>query len=191
MDSCNTWQCYNSFAPWLSAIGTITISALALWLSMRDKVVRLEGYFSKVIISSNGNKSSQFEGYALVFVNIGTRDVEVTSYIWQSRSMLLKKQRALITSHLSSGVSHLSSKFPCRLKDGQSGKLVFERDFIEALETSESFIFKRNPLNAFFHVFTSTIILTTSVGKKIKVKIPFDSKLTFWKSYCRWRKPKA
>ena len=37
---CNTWNCINSFALWLSAIGMVRISSITLWLTVKDKLIR-------------------------------------------------------------------------------------------------------------------------------------------------------
>ena len=186
MESCTTWECVNSFAPWLSAIGTILISGLALWLSVRDRFIRLSADFSGAVIA---NKIENNRVYSLHFVNIGPRDVRVVNFEWHWGGVLfLKPKIAFIQPYLNETVASLSSKLPVKLSDGESATLFFRLDFIEQLDDPQSFLFPKRNMKAIFRIFTSEIYLCTSVGKKIRVKIKPGIRLELWRRYRKYNK---
>lgn len=190
METCNTWQCINSFAPWLSAVGTITISGIALWLSLRDKFIRLRSNFSGGLIPSYDPQKLDTYVYILDFVNIGAREVKIVNFEWHSRKLpVFKKIRSVIHPYQDDRVARFSSKFPVRLKDGESGQIVFANDFIEVLEQPELFIFSKNSVQAFIQIFSSNIYLCTSVGKKIKVTMKTGIRKELWNKYKKYNKP--
>jgi hypothetical protein len=189
LEPCNTWQCFNSFAPWLSAIGIIFISGTALWLSVRDKVIRLDANFSGSLIASYDPMKLDTYVYLLDFVNIGVRDVQITNFLWCSKKIpFSKSQRSFIQPYLDPRVTSMCSKFPMKLKDGDSARLFFPANFIEALDEPELFIFPNNFVYAFFRIFTSEIYLCTSVGTKIKVKIRSGIRRELWRKYEKYNK---
>jgi hypothetical protein len=53
MESCNTWQCVNSFVPWIAALLGTSISVLTFWLSVRDKVIRVDSRLSIAQLAGN------------------------------------------------------------------------------------------------------------------------------------------
>lgn len=189
MEACNTWQCISSFAPWLSAFGTIFISGVALWLSVRDKFIRLKANYSGSLIPSYDPQKLDTYAYVLDFVNVGARDVQVTNFEWHwKHAPFLKKQRIFMQPYLDERVAHLCSKFPMRLTDGESARLFFASDFIEKLDSPASFLFPANSIKAFFRIFTSEIFLCTSVGRKIKVRMRPGMRREIWRRYKKYNK---
>lgn len=189
METCDTWQCINSFAPWLSAIGMIFISGIALWLSVRDKVIRVDASFSGSLISSSDPNKLDTYAYVLHFVNVGARNVHITNFMWHSKKTPFSKhQRSMIQPYLDIKVAHLCSKFPMKLTDGDSARLYFKNDFIESLDEPELFIFPKNAIHAFFRIFTSKIYLCTSTEKQIKVKIKSGMRRELWCKYKKYNK---
>ncbi|HHX8330657.1 TPA: hypothetical protein ACVOYW_004448 [Vibrio alginolyticus] len=73
METCNTWECFNSFASWLSAIGTLLVSGIALWLSVRDRFIRMSNRFSLGVLANGGELNMKV--FVLEFTNIGVRPV--------------------------------------------------------------------------------------------------------------------
>ena len=47
---CSDWNGINSFALWLSALGMVTISAITLWLTLKDKLIRIVSEFNIGVI---------------------------------------------------------------------------------------------------------------------------------------------
>jgi hypothetical protein len=97
--------------------------------------------------------------------------------------------RSVIHPYQDDRVARFSSKFPVRLKDGESGQIVFANDFIEVLEQPELFIFSKNSVEAFIQIFSSNIYLCTSVGKKIKVTMKTGIRKELWNKYKKYNKP--
>lgn len=189
MEACNTWQCFNSFAPWLSAFGTILISGLALWLSVRDKFIRLKANYSGSLIPSYDPMKLDTYAYVLDFVNIGVREVQVINFEWHFKNApFLKRQRIFMQPYLDERVAKLCSKFPMRLSDGETARLYFASDFVEKLDSPERFLFPNNRMKAFFRIFTSEIYLCTSVGRKIKVHMKTGMRREIWKRYKKYNK---
>ncbi len=181
MEACNTWQCFNSFAPWLSAFGTILISGLALWLSVRDKFIRLKANYSGRIIPSYDPMRLDTYAYVLDFVNVGAREVQVTNFEWHwKHAPFLRRQRTFIQPYLDERVARLCSKFPMRLCDGDTARIYFASDFIEKLDSPDRFLFPANTMKAFFRIFTSEIYLCTSLGQKIKVQMKAGMRREIW-----------
>ena len=189
MEACNTWQCLNSFAPWLSAFGTILISGVALWLSVRDRFIRLKANYSGSLIPSYDPMKLDTYAYVLDFVNVGAREVHVTNFEWHwKHSPFLKKQRSIIQPYLDERVARLCSKFPMRLGDGETARIFFASDFIEKLDEPDVFLFSTSSMKAFFRIFTSEIYLCTSVGRKIKVKMKSGMRREIWRRYKKYNK---
>ncbi|OHU90551.1 hypothetical protein BET10_05100 [Pseudoalteromonas amylolytica] len=189
MEACNTWQCFNSFAPWLSAFGAILISGLALWLSVLDKFIRLKANYSGCIIPSYDPMRLDTYAYVLDLVNVGTREVQVTNFEWHwKHAPFLRRQRTVIQPYLDERVTRLCSKLPMRLSDGDTARINFASDFIEKLDSPERFLFPANTMKAFFRIFTSEIYLCTSVGRKIKVQMKAGMRREIWSRYKKYNK---
>ena len=75
MQACETWECVNILGNLISAIGTVVLSGIALWLSDRDRFIRMSNRLSwGVIAPYNGENINVF---ILSFTNIGARPVTV------------------------------------------------------------------------------------------------------------------
>ena len=59
----DTWLFINSFAPWVSAVGTVLISGVALWLSVRDRRVQLRATLSSGVIPQDNPSILNFFVY--------------------------------------------------------------------------------------------------------------------------------
>ncbi|CUA87802.1 hypothetical protein [Pseudidiomarina woesei] len=189
MEACNTWQCINSFAPWLSAVGMIVISGIALWLSVRDRFLRLGASYSGGFIPSSDPMKLDTYVYVLDFVNIGARDVQIVNFEWHWKHVpLFKRQRTFLSPYLDERVVKYCSKFPMRLTDGESATLFFPADFIEKLDAPENFLFPTSRIKAFFRIFTSEIYLCTSVGKKVKADMKSGMRREIWRRYKKYNK---
>lgn len=157
-----TWRFINTFAPWLSAIGTLSAVAVALYLSRRDRRLRLEVSAGRRLIITQGVGEPQTY-LAIKVVNVGHREAEVTSIGW--RVGLFRRQCA-IQSIMSDGIS---STLPVRLKDGEEANYflplnedakwlnIFVRDFLL--------------LHPKLWVWTIRIRARTSVGPMFESKI--------------------
>jgi hypothetical protein len=60
LPACDTWNCVNSFAGWIAATGTILVSLLAIWFSIKDKILRIKSSFDAGLIPSTTEASLIF-----------------------------------------------------------------------------------------------------------------------------------
>jgi hypothetical protein len=78
-----TWTFINSFADWLSALGTVSAVILALYLARRDKNVRLEVSAGHRIVVTPGTEGPYPEYLMIRIVNIGHREAQITNIGWK------------------------------------------------------------------------------------------------------------
>jgi len=185
LSSCATWECINSFAPWFAAFGTVLVSGIALWLSWKDRLIQVNARFSYGLIPSADPDVLDREVYILEFINVGSRTVTITNYEWRifSSFNLFRRIRYFTFPHRDAELGSLCSMFPVELSDGKQGQVFHKIEFFEELEHSDDHLFSQTPSIAFFRIFTFTMILSTTVGKKVKVTIPFDVRVNIWQRY--------
>ncbi len=103
----DTWKFINTFAPWLSAIGTITAVCVSLYFSRRDRRLRLEVTASYRYIPQNN------QGYIHIrIINIGNRTAKITGIGW--RVGVVGRYGAFDSLD-----KKLSDTIPVTLKDGE------------------------------------------------------------------------
>ena len=184
MDSCNTWQCVNSFAPWISALGTTAISGLALWLSVRDKIIRLDSRLSIAQIAGKDPKILDRWAYMISFINVGARPVTINNFEWRLKSYPFGRLQIKVTfPHMDQRFSLLCTKLPAKLTDGEQGQVLHPINFFKSIDKSADFLFAENAVIAFYRINTFNIFITTSVGETKKVKIARGIRNEIWKQY--------
>lgn len=114
----DTWKFINTFAPWLSAIGTLSAVALSLYLARRDKNIRLEVSAGHRIVVGPGSQEPYPEYLSIYVVNVGHRDAQITNIGWKVG--VFRKHHA-VQSTINDGIS---STIPVRLKDGEEAKFL-------------------------------------------------------------------
>ncbi|SMN17354.1 hypothetical protein CRYPA_1465 [uncultured Candidatus Thioglobus sp.] len=116
------WKFVNSFAPWLSAIGSLSAVFLALYLSRQDKRVRLDVSVGHRLIITPGEPGPHPECLAIKIVNVGHREAQISNLTWKTG--IFKKSYAvqMTTRDL------LSSPMPHRIKDGEEANYFIELD---------------------------------------------------------------
>lgn len=194
LDACTTWECINSFASWLAAIGTIIISGLALWLSWRDNLIRVKASFDYGLLPGEDPRVLDREMYVLEFTNIGRRTVSLTNYEWRIRrwSWVWKYKRWITFPYLDSEIGHLCSKFPVELHDGKAGHIFHKASFFNELEVKDNYhLFARSKAIAFIRIFDFQIVLKTTTGKEIRVYIPVRVRKNIWHRYVKERSKKT
>ena len=74
MVNCDTWTFVNSFAPWLSAVGTLAAVVFSLYITLADRSrVRVRAWMNNEETTSDGEST-----YKLISIRvIKTRDKEV------------------------------------------------------------------------------------------------------------------
>jgi hypothetical protein len=76
-----TWRFINTFAPWLSAAGTVTAVAVSLYLARQDRRVRLSVNASIWILQTLGQEDH--EEFITVNVIRSFREITVTGFGWE------------------------------------------------------------------------------------------------------------
>lgn len=112
----DTWKFINTFAPWFSAIGTITAVILSLHLARRDKHIRLEVTGGHRLIVTPGVPGPHPEYLVINIVNVGHREAQIKNIGWK---VGIFKKRYAVQTTTNDGTS---SPLPIRLKDGEEAK---------------------------------------------------------------------
>jgi hypothetical protein len=116
------WKFINSFAPWLSAIGSLSAVFLALYLSRQDKRVRLDVSVGHRLMITPGQAGPHPEYLAIKIVNIGHREAQISNLTWKTG--IFKKSYAVQTTTR----DLISSPMPHRIKDGEEASYFIELD---------------------------------------------------------------
>lgn len=165
----DTWLFINSFAPWLSAIGTIAAVFVALYLARRDKTIRLKVSAGHRLIITPGRSGPDPEYIAIKIVNIGHRDAQVTGIGWKTGLFEKRYFKQLINSN------EFSSILPIRLHDGEKANYYIslnkETNWLENF--SEKMI---SPPFQRLQVHFIKLQVFTSVGKTIETTIETNLK---------------
>jgi hypothetical protein len=106
------WELYNSFANWLSAIGTLLAVTVSLLLARRASKATASASVRLNIIIETGNAGPYPEYVVFRLVNTGMQPIRVTQIGW---SMGLFKKRYAVQMY----DQLLSSKLPADLEHGQ------------------------------------------------------------------------
>ncbi|EGQ9468953.1 hypothetical protein C4H03_RS23210 [Vibrio parahaemolyticus] len=183
MEECNTWECVNSFSYWLSAIGTLLVSGIALWLSVRDRFIRMSNRFSIGALLNGAGLDMNV--YVLEFTNIGVRPVTVTNYKWRIPFNGSRKSSLITFPQLDDRVAPYCSKLPIELTDGKSGNIFHTEDFFTNRDDPKAFLYPENKLIAFLRIHLFRVYICTSVGDDISVKIDRSLRRKLWKEYLK------
>ena len=148
-----TWKFINSFAPWFSAIGTVSAVILSLKLARKDRNVKLKVSAGHRVLIAQG-VSERPEYLSIRVVNIGHRDAQIINIGWKAG--IFKKRHAI--QILDSNTS--SSELPVRLKDGE------EATYLISLSDNWLSEFSNTMLKpaTFFQMYFLKLQVTTSLG---------------------------
>lgn len=154
-----TWRFINTFAPWLSALGTILAVVVSLYLATRDRRIRLKVAAGiRTIVFAGQTLESGVKVISIRVTNVGFRTATVTSVFWRVglfRKVILEQVPSTIPS---------SSSLPATIADGREASYPlelseFERMNIEGFRKSASSWFPK------FFVRPIKIGVSTSTGK--------------------------
>ncbi len=120
--------------------------------------------------------------YILSFTNIGKRSITVTNYEWNIPASG-KRRRFITFPQMDRPVSHLCTKLPVELTDGKSGHIFHVESFFRNIDKPEEFLYPKNSLSGWFKIHFFKMFISTSIGKKIKVKIHRRVRQSLWKEY--------
>ena len=160
---CEQWAFINTFAPWVSAVGTLLAVIVSLYISYSTRKISLKIY-SDIYIYNEYEKDEEYIG--IYVINTGYRTVFLNSTTCISFQVGLLKKRNIVI-----GWKHIdnakSSNFPYRLGENETAYLFIKinNDDGDWLEN-----FKKKMLKGYF-LFSLRIIVYPNVGKPFKVKI--------------------
>jgi hypothetical protein len=185
ISACATWECVNSFADWVAAIGTILISAMALWLSMRDRIPRVEATFDAALIPGQNPRILDRWVYILLMTSVRVMPVTISNFKWVYRERILKKGYAITFPYEDKEFGRRCTPLPCELTFGKQAHLLHRDEFF--LDLENQFLFDRNKLKSWWKIRTFYIVVQSTIGKEFKAKIHKRARARIWKEYKKWR----
>lgn len=177
MPECESWQCINSFAPWVSAIGTLLISGLALWLAIKDRRINLKARLSLGVLPGQNQRVLNRRVFVLSFTNNGYRKVTVTNHCWK---IPFRKGISFLMPNLDQELGPLCTKIPVELDDGQEGHAFYDERFFLILDNPEGMFFPPNKFIAWVRIYLFRAYICTTVGKRVKVSIDRAVRRKLW-----------
>lgn len=115
-----TWRFINTFAPWLSALGTLAAVATALYLAYHDRRINLAVRASLRIQFIRGGGPGHGDRFVSVnVINRGRRRATVSGIGW--RLGLLKQREFLVPDYRGPTI-------PAKLEDGDEAAFLFPLD---------------------------------------------------------------
>lgn len=154
------WKYINTFAPWLSAIGTISAVVVSLYLARSEKPVRLKIQAdTRTIIDSNNEEYLIIEA-----INIGSKKANIIGLGW-TLGIFIKKSFIQIVKEDYTDL--YSSKLPISLMDGEEARWFVPlkgKKWLKNFSTDLSF-FPR------WSLYWMRLEVFTSNGGKFKTKI--------------------
>ncbi|HQM44154.1 MAG TPA: hypothetical protein PLI72_10475 [Smithellaceae bacterium] len=156
-----SWQFINTFAPWLSALGTLGVVVVSLWLAFRGMPTRIKVSAGNRIIVGG---IRPYPDYLVIsIVNVGQRKVRITGIGWKIG--WFKKSYAMQNPD----INPFSSSIPVDLDESQEAKFLIplkgEADWLNNF--AHDFLGKRPRLNCS----SIKIQAWTSVGKVFESRI--------------------
>lgn len=183
---CDTWNCFNSFALWISAIGMVTVSSISLWLSIKDKLVLVDGIFRLALIPSDLSNPHTLDRkvFCLSFVNMGRRKVKIDNFSLCSKVNIFKRNYTTLFPQLEPSLKMVNTQFPIRLDEMENSNIFFDLDFFKNLDNSvRTILFDSNYFLTWYKINTAYFLLDTSIGKQFKIKIHKEAKKRLWQQY--------
>lgn len=158
-----TWKFINTFAPWLSALGTLSAVSVSLYLARAAKPLKLEIRAGHRIIVETGQKGTPPEFLFVSVINTGHRIATITNIGWKIG--LFKKRHAIQVVQK----DMYSSGVPVKIDDGEEAKWLIP------LDLADNWIqrFARDFLKPYprWNLFWLRLQIHTSVGKTFEARI--------------------
>jgi len=159
-----TWKFINTFAPWLSALGTLLAVIISLYLALAEKPIKLKVRVGHRIMIEQGGEGKPPDFLYISAINIGHRITAINNISWKIG--FWKKQYAvqLIDDNLL-----YSSNIPVKINDGEEAKwfipLDIKDNWIERF--SRDFLMPHPRWNLLW----LKLQIHTSVGKTFETRI--------------------
>lgn len=158
-----TWQFINTFAPWLSAIGTLSAVVISLYLATKDRRIALRVDASLKTLIQTGARSQDFATISVV--NVGRREATITGIGWKIG--LIRKTNLFQVP----GAPLYSTRLPSKLHDGESASYFMS---VQPDPAGYDWVGEtKKHLGKFprLRVLTMKAQVFTSVGKTVEVRV--------------------
>lgn len=169
----NTWEFINTFAPWLSAIGTIAAVITSLYLAKRGDALKLKIQARVMLLIAEGQEG-QPEYLNVTIINIRRREATITALGWETG--LFKKNYF----YWMIPRNRLSAAIPVTLKDGQRAEYMMPMSDFDRLlgDIGRKFISGRL---SFIKAHFIRISATASTGDNFKSRVNKSLRDRFFK----------
>lgn len=167
------WRFVNSFAPWLSAVGTFAAVATSLYFSRSDRRIYLRARASVRIRAIRGGGA----GHGARFVS-----VNVTNHGRRSARVLLVVFKVASIRGAFLAPDHQGSNLPIKLEDGD------EAGFLYPIEEFFSAMLEALPCESVFpfpglRFRFSKAVLSVATGKNVQARFDADLRREFVRRY--------
>lgn len=179
----------HDFIESISAIGTLIVGCIALWLTIRDSKLRIKANFSSSILPSI-TKPNTLDRYAYTIniTNIGKREAIINPGMLWHAYLLSSDKCILDVSYMYNEFKEFNpkSKDDFCLSDGRNISIFYPPDIFSTMEVNgelNKFIFRKSKLMTYFCIYTFRAYIKTSIDKKIGIKASFKFRNNLRKQY--------
>jgi len=163
----STWEFINTFAPWLSAIGTILLAWLTFYLYRRDKKIKLKVNTDLGLDYENGEEKETINIYV---INVGYRTTYLKDIVFKAK-FFNRKSSFRIESYLN--ISDYLNKLKIELKPQDATSINFDKNkFINEVTNELHKILPKGFIK--LGVYLSKIGVKTSSKKIYKERVSKD-----------------
>ena len=155
----------NTFAPWLSAIGTLAAVVVSLYLASQGKRVKLNITVGHRLMVTPGQGRPYPEYILISIINIGHKEVQITNIGWKVGFFKKQRQHAIQVIEQDG----LSSPLPVWLKYGEQANYYIPLS--DKREWLEGFIKDFYKCHLKSRVKHTKIWVSTSLGKTLESTI--------------------
>jgi hypothetical protein len=174
LPTANDWILVNTFAGWLSAIGTLLAVIVSLWLARRDSRIclRIMVGLRKIFLERRLYERPADEPDFLFIgvTNIGRRVATVTGLLWKNR---------LVRGYLFQmpGEPPISAQIPTTLHDGEEADFVVPMSAFAA-SSNPADVRRLIPRPRMLTIFFLRMLVRTSTGELFAA--PLEKELRKW-----------
>src|SRR5436190_14573379 len=123
-----TWRFINSFAPWLSALGTISAVIVSLYLALRTARVRLQIVSGIYHVARIGQTLAQSAKVIQIrAINTGFREVTIQGIMWRHIGLFRRQNYVTVPP-----ADPESSKLPKKITYGDEARFLITLPEFEA-----------------------------------------------------------
>lgn len=156
------WEFINSFAPWLSGVGTLLVVIVSLYLARRDRQIRLE--IRATIMKVYGIFETDIDVVSITITNLGFRTAAITG-VWWSIGLLRKHPCFQVFPQYDEYHNAVRPK----ITDGEQVEYIIKlSDFDKNLDIFGEILSK---LFLRFSIWTMKIVVFTTTGKYFKSRL--------------------